>query len=116
MCIRDRGCAVYPQEQDFAKMLEEEAVHTVKRLRNHACIILWAGDNECDCAFAWCGFPRYPNTNFLTREVLKRVTSAHDYTRPYLPSSPYIGESAYRTGLPTSEDHLWGPRDYFKGD
>lgn len=40
------GCAVYPQEQDFAKMLEEEAVHTVKRLRNHACIILWAGDQR----------------------------------------------------------------------
>lgn len=110
------GCAVYPQEQDFAKMLEEEAVHTVKRLRNHASVILWAGDNECDCAFSWSGFPRNPNINFLTREVLKRVTSTHDYTRPYLPSSPYIGESAYRTGLPTSEDHLWGPRDYFKGD
>lgn len=39
----------------------------------------------------------------------------HDYARPYLPSSPYVDEEAYRTDGKISEDHLWGPRDYFKG-
>ena len=43
-----------------------------------------------------------------------------DSSRSYIPSSPYISEKAYFSGdfgqggkiLP--EDHLWGPRDYFK--
>ena len=111
------GCGVYPQEKAFAERLEKEIIAVVKRLRGHACIVLWAGDNENDCAYReWMGFPKDPNENFLTRETVKRAVKAHDYTRPYLASSPYIGETAYQTGRPTSEDHLWGPRDYFKGD
>lgn len=117
------ACGVYPQEADFAKRLEEEAIHIVKRLRNHPSIVLWAGDNECDYSYMLNGgYRRDPNNNILTRKVLKQVIEAHDYVRPYLPSSPFIGESAYLSerpylaAPPTSEDHLWGPRDYFKGD
>ena len=40
----------------------------------------------------------------------------HDTTRPYIPSSPYIDEEAFKSHEPTSEEHLWGPRDYFKGN
>ena len=111
------GCAVYPQERLFAEQLEREVIAVVKRLRHHPCIALWAGDNECDCAYeSWYGFRRDPNRNFLTRETVSRAVEAHDYARPYLPSSPYIGPAAHQAGAPTSEDHLWGPRDYFKGD
>ena len=112
------GCAVYPQEEDFQRRLYTEAVTVIKRLRHHASIILWAGDNENDCAYqGWGGtMKRDPNENVLTRHVLKDAVRIHDYTRPYLPSSPYIDQLAYASGKPTSEDHLWGPRDYFKGD
>ncbi len=40
-----------------------------------------------------------------------------DPYRPYIPSSPYITDEAFRLGdkfFP--ENHLWGPRDYFKSD
>ena len=48
----------------------------------------------------------------------------HDPLRPYLPSSPFISEEANRQGRAAGEDnmifapeqHLWGPRDYFKSD
>ena len=112
------GCAIYPQEDDFRRRLYEEAVTVIKRLRDHASIILWAGDNENDFAyFGWGGqMKRDPNTNALTRSVLKDAVRIHDYTRPYLPSSPYVDEEAFRSGKAISEDHLWGPRDYFKGD
>ncbi len=56
-----------------------------------------------------------PNSNSLTREVLKHCVELHDYARPYLPSSPYISEAAYLGKGLMPEDHLWGPRDYFKG-
>lgn len=109
------GCAIYPQDRAFAERLEKEVLYQVKRLRNHPSIILWAGDNECDSFYKnW--IQNDPNRNFLTRETVARIVWSHDYARPYLPSSPYIGKLAYESGKPTSEEHAWGPRDYFKGN
>ena len=75
------GCSVYPDEDRFAKALEEEAIYEIKRLRNHASLALWAGDNECDQAHSWSGFKRDPNRNRLTRNVLRRAVEMHDYAR-----------------------------------
>ncbi len=111
------GCACYPNDERSMRQLEEEAVFQIKRLRNHASLALWAGDNECDAAATgWNGVRIDPGQNLLTRQVLKRAVMTWDYARCYLPSSPYISENAYRDHLPLQEDHLWGPRDYFKGD
>lgn len=111
------GCSVYPPEDRFFELLKEEAVFTIKRLRNHPALVLWAGDNEGDYAYMqWSGMLRNPDKNLVTRKVLAELCEAHDFTRPYLPSSPYITSETMRTGAPTSEDHLWGPRDYFKGE
>ncbi len=110
------ACGVYPQDEEFLSAIRKEVTAVVKRLRNHPSIILWAGDNECDCAYAWGGEDRDPNDNRITREVIPDVLRVLDYSRPYLPSSPYIDEEAYRTKGEISENHLWGPRDHFKGD
>ena len=109
------GCAVYPDEEQFAKKLEEEAVYQIKRLRNRASLALWAGDNECDLSLEWAGIIQNPNHNSLTRRVLKRLVEMHDYGRPYLPSSPFVSNAAFHKEGLMPEDHLWGPRDYFKG-
>ena len=111
------GCAVYPDDEWFCKALQEEAVYQIKRLRNHPALVLWAGDNECDLAYeSWNGFRRNPNENRLTRQVLKNAVERHDYTRPYLPSSPYVSEEVFAGKGLMPENHLWGPRDYFKGE
>ena len=107
------GCGIYPNEEEFAKRLEEEAVFQIKRLRNHPSLALWAGDNECDHEMR--GNKLDPNRNILTRSVLKKCVELHDYARPYLPSSPYISTPAFRGEGLMPEEHLWGPRDYFKG-
>lgn len=110
------GCAAYPQEQKFLDMIAPEIEFVIKQCRNHPSLVLWAGDNECDCAFSWAGTKRDPNQNVITRRLIPDLLRIHDFTRPYLPSSPYMDEEAYKSGKPISEDHLWGPRDYFKGD
>lgn len=110
------GCGAYPQDQTFLDMLAPEIEFIIKQNRNHPSIVLWAGDNECDMAFSWAGTKRDPNQNVITRRLIPELLRIHDFTRPYLPSSPYIDEQAYKTDAPISEDHLWGPRDYFKGD
>lgn len=111
------GCACYPEDDRFRAQLAEEATAVIVRLRNHPSLILWAGDNECDYSVGWnLGPSGDPNQNTLTRALLPYVCRVNDPSRPFLPSSPYVDEEAYRTGNPPSEDHLWGPRDYFKGD
>ncbi|MBQ4605774.1 MAG: hypothetical protein IJB15_03655 [Clostridia bacterium] len=115
------ACAIYPQDDWFQEALGREARAIIKLLRHHPCIVLWAGDNECDLSYRWGGENRDPNKNALTRKVLPEAIRSLDYTRPYLPSSPYVDEAAFEAhvsgdGGGISEDHLWGPRDYFKGN
>ncbi len=110
------GCAIYPQDPDFQSVMADEVRQIVTKLRNHPSLVLWAGDNECDCAYAyWDAIPRDPNQNVITRRLIPEVLRLYDHTRPYLPSSPYLDETAYaKHDRTTPEDHLWGPRDYFK--
>ena len=111
------GCAIYPQTEEFCAMMAKEAEAVIKRLRSHPCLALWAGDNECDCAYGWRFGNRIdPNSNVITRKVLPDQVAIHDPFRDFLPSSPYIDSIAWKTKLPIAEDHLWGPRDYFKGN
>ncbi len=115
------GCAYYPQYEEFCNKLRDEAIVAVKRLRDHASIVLWAGDNECDVFYTYAlknGKRLDPNTNILTRKVLPEVLRIYDDFRPYLPSSPYVDEYSYSVidQYRPAEDHLWGPRNYFKSD
>ena len=110
------ACATYPQDTDFQERLQEEAQKVIKRLRQHACLVLWAGDNECDETYI-VDSKINPNDNILTREVLPAVIRQEDPLRPYLPSSPYFDQQDYERGdRLLVEDHLWGPRDYYKSD
>ena len=110
------GCAIYPEEENFLTDLEIEAVAVIGRLRNHPSLALWAGDNEIDTFFqAWFKNKVDPNGNPATRRVLPNAVRNHDPMRPYIPSSPYVDSVAFESRAKTPEDHLWGPRDYFKG-
>ena len=40
------ACAMYPGDKAFLENIKEEAEQQVKRLRNHASIALWCGNNE----------------------------------------------------------------------
>lgn len=112
------GCAVYPETESFEKQISDEVAAAVKRLRQHCCLLIWAGDNECDCAHKWNGiYNRTPVNYSVSRQTVAKVLRQHDVLRPYLPSSPYIDEVGAATSeYELSEYHLWGPRDYFKGD
>jgi beta-mannosidase len=87
----------------------------VHRLRNHPSLALWCGDNEIDMAYLSEG--RDPGRNRLTREVLPRVIERLDPYRAFVPSSPYVPPSLVGRAdawQSTPEQHLWGPRGYYK--
>lgn len=118
------ACGIYPQDEEMCKMIANEIKVIVRRLRNHPSIAMWAGDNEND-AFT-CGQKRDPNHNKLTRQVITDVLREEDPFRIYLPSSPYIDEPArpkmhpldfnYNIIEDYTEQHLWGARNYFRGE
>ena len=53
------ACSMYPAEGALLDNIHQEAVDNVKRLRNHACIALWCGNNECQgCLWLGWGWKR----------------------------------------------------------
>ena len=110
------ACAIYPES--IIPDIRAEAEAVVFRLRNHPSLVLWCGNNEIDHTYLWTGLQVDPNTDRISREVLAELVRRLDPCRPYLPSSPYISPEVMHRGADPNlspEQHLWGPRDDFKG-
>lgn len=103
------ACGRYPQTESFFAQVREEVQAVVEKLRNHPSLALWCGDNENDAVYQWNGLS--PEHNRINREVVPQVVHRCDPRRPYIPSSPYIPP---HMGDDTPEQHLWGPRGYYK--
>ena len=86
-------CAAYPEEDWFLKEAEREADMVVRRLRGHACIVVWCGNNEIQWQYqtAWKDKPQFFGLPIFDK-ILPSVLGRLDGTRPYQPSSPYGGE------------------------
>ncbi len=112
------ACQVIPTDERMIKNVTAEFTWAIKALRNHSSLVLWSGDNENDGGL--CCADIDPANNYITRTLIPGLLLLHDPHREYLPSSPYIDSENFRrlqkgiNLLP--EDHLWGPRDYFKAD
>ena len=113
------GCSEYPQDPDFQRAVGEEVRTIVRKLRGHACIALWSGNNENDASTRWsmASFRADPNQDIVSRVTIPGALFECDPTRPYLPSSPYYSPEVVALGFDQHalpEDHLWGPRGYYK--
>ncbi|MDH3651963.1 MAG: hypothetical protein OEQ53_19915 [Saprospiraceae bacterium] len=116
------GCTMYPQDESFLKKIEEEAVKAIGRIRHHASLVLWAGNNENDVSLEWDNDQPHidPNKDVISRQLLPSLVRRLDPKTAYLPSSPYISSEAFRlAGNRINQDfapeqHLWGPRGYYK--
>ena len=113
------GCSEYPQDPDFQRAVGEEVRAIVRKLRGHACIALWSGNNENDASTRWsmASFLADPNQDIVSRVTIPGALFECDPTRPYLPSSPYYSPEVVAMGFDQHalpEDHLWGPRGYYK--
>ncbi len=103
------ACAPLPYDRpDFAELCRREAVHQMRRLYNHACMMLWCGNNEVGAAYDWHRQKFTAHTDpawvFYFRE-LPRIAAAES-PLPYWPTSPYGGKE--RTGdLTVGDDHHW---------
>ena len=90
------ACAPYPDDDpEFMHEVKKEARSVIRELRNHASLVLWCGNNENQWIHhngAWGGKKVRLYGSVIYDELLPKICSALDSTRPYWPSSPYGGE------------------------
>jgi beta-mannosidase len=104
------ACAYYPDTGTWQEVVRREAEQNVRRLRNHASLALWCGNNENLMMFQqrWGDKSRQPPRYFgeqLYDEVLPGVVATLDPGRPYIPSSPFGGDDANGGGY--GDQHYW---------
>lgn len=119
------ACNTYPAEGELMDNIRHEAAENIQRLRNHPCIAIWCGNNECHTAwFNWGWKRKYTEQGYadeiramqkdLFHNVLAEAVEQNDPTAFYWPSSPYGGdpEAKCESGLPNwnpnGDGHYWG--------
>ena len=113
------ACSMYPAEGTLLENIRQEAVDNVKRLRNHACIALWCGNNECQDA--WLGWGWKSEIEKLSKAYADKVWAEYQeqyhITLPnvikeyapeafYWPSSPFAFEDQM-SGTTDGDRHYW---------
>ena len=91
------ACNVYDVTDDFAATVRQETLDNVRRLRHHASLGLWCGNNEIESAWHhWGDFQQesaYLRADYirLFEEILPRALREADDETFYWPSSPSSG-------------------------
>ncbi len=91
------ACNVYDLTSSFEKSIVAEVRDNVKRLRHHACLGLWCGNNEIESAWDhWEGFAKEApalKADYIKmfEYILPRTVRAEDELTFYWPSSPSSG-------------------------
>ncbi|MDR2804770.1 MAG: hypothetical protein LBB85_03885, partial [Dysgonamonadaceae bacterium] len=119
------ACKTYPSRGEFLENIRQEAIDNVRRLRNHACLALWCGNNEImDALYNWGNdgkgwLEEYRQQNnaeaaetvwqqyySLFHEVLPEVVVQNDPSTFYVPSSPYNDMKGTRSEN-SGDMHYW---------
>jgi len=111
------ACGIYPEDDVFAGNVREEAIENVRRLRHHASLALWCGNNEMEQGWAdwkW-NDPHDPDVQRLKagydrmfHHLLPDVVAAEDPDRPYWSSSASSGiPFSDPNGQSRGDTHYW---------
>ena len=112
------ACCTYPHDPLFVGRVESEAEYNIKRLRGHASLAMWCGNNEIYEAMRYWGWQRKYSAeafaemecgyNVLFRELLPQMVERLDGTRFYMHSSPYEANWGRPNSWKTGDSHNWG--------
>lgn len=100
------ACAMYPGDSPFLKNAKQEAVENVKRLRGHASLALWCGNNENSEGWQRWGWQDdkterqkqeiWEDYYALFNHILPRVVDSLNPNISYWESSPKYGRGDKR--------------------
>ncbi len=103
---------MYPEEDPYPALIEAEARHQVARLSRHPSVVLWCGGNECTWAYESWGWkdklkPGQTWGRKYWLDLLPKVVSELDPTRPYWPNSPWSGDESKPNDTEQGDRHTW---------
>lgn len=107
------ACAVYPADEAFKKNIAKEVHDNVKRIRHHASLALWCGNNEMETGFIHWNFqPKRDSEReeylYQYETLIPEVLRQNDEDNFYWPSSPSSGGGFDEPGNPNRGDvHYW---------
>ena len=107
------ACSAYPADDDaFLETVRAEAGDAVRRLRHHASLALWCGNNEIEQGLVGAGWTddhmAWADYDRLFNGVLPEVVAALDPDTAYWPGSPHTPGNRADFNDPTRGDaHLW---------
>lgn len=103
------ACSLYPDhDPDFVELCRREMIHQIRRLRGHACLALWSGNNENQQIFPenWTGDPEGVQGGItLYNRLAPELVRLHCPGIPYWNSSPYGGAHAQDDAM--GDKHHW---------
>lgn len=112
------GCVPYPSDDNFLENVKTEAIYNIKRLRNHASLAFWCGNNEVEEGLKFWGWDKqYPpevmeawfeGYDKTFRELIPSLVNEFDGTRSYIHGSPYIPNWGKPETFAYSDVHDWG--------
>lgn len=108
------ACGTYPEKEEwFIDKLKEEAEYAVKYLRNHPCLVWWSGDNE-NATLGSDTMEDYRGRDSALRGIAPAIYK-HDWSRQFLPSSPYGGETyaSFTKGTTHNTNFVGETYEYF---
>lgn len=91
------ACCSYDLTSEFETTITQEFIDNVKRLRHHASLGLWCGNNEMEMFIAgdragWCKKPSQLSDYFKMYEyIIPKVLKVYDPDTFYWPASPSSG-------------------------
>lgn len=106
------ACAVYHLTEEFEENITAEFVDNIKRIRHHASLALWCGNNEME-SFVESGLwvsRQQERADYIKmyEYIIPRVLKEHDPNTFYWPSSPSSGGSFDNPNDPNRGDtHYW---------
>ena len=106
------ACAVYNLTEDFEENIKAEFVDNVRRLRHHASLALWCGNNEMEQFVAqgeWVSSLRQKADYIKMYEyIIPKILKEEDPQTFYWPASPSSGGSFDEPQDPNRGDvHYW---------
>lgn len=109
------ACGAYPFfDEDFVNNVHQEVIDNVKRLRHHACLAIWCGNNENELiSILFKKNEKIRSTNLpFYHNILRAWVKEIDGVTPYWPGSPSSGSLGVRShnmkpGKTCGDSHLW---------
>ncbi len=100
------ACGEYPDfDPAFVANVKDETEKVVARLGSHACVALWIGNVEGEMICDKIGLEREMYGTALFEQLLPQWLEKLDPHRPYIPSSPWFGETPNSMGQ--GDRHNW---------